>query len=292
MSCSFDRSKFIDNVIDSLLPSGASLTSMTFGAYIDVTNELVQKAGGRHPAVQVFTAVRSGESVVVTIATEGVTPGTVVGFMAGAAVGAVLGSFAVGFTLSLAGGAIGSVIAGALADALFKPSSWGGGSCSPFDMDFPNPADWLFDPLVVDLNGDGVKLTALRDSTANFDFGGDGFRERTGWVSPQDGLLVRDLNGNGLIESVQELFGTQTQDAYTVLRGLDGNGDNKITAADQVWSTLRPPPGFAIWASVSDDLDARLQEQVRAEVFSVLPGSIDGGIVRIDSLRTRLLRAA
>ena len=115
------------------------------------------------------------------------------------------------------------------------------------NMDFPNPSDWLFDPLVVDLNGDGVKLTALRDSAANFDFGGDGFRERTGWVSPQDGLLVRDLNGNGLIESVQELFGTQTQDAYTVLRGLDGNGDNKITAADSVWSTLR------IWRDVDGD---------------------------------------
>ena len=41
----------------------------------------------------------------------------------------------------------------------------------------PNPGRW--DPLVVDLNGDGVKLTPLTNSKVNFDFGADGFAEQT-----------------------------------------------------------------------------------------------------------------
>jgi hypothetical protein len=92
-----------------------------------------------------------------------------------------------------------------------------------------------------------VRLVGVDASRANFDFGGDGFRERTGWVSPEDGLLVRDLDGNGRIETQRELFGTETQDAYSVLRGLDGNADGKITAADSVWSTLR------IWRDADGD---------------------------------------
>ena len=108
-----------------------------------------------------------------------------------------------------------------------------------FGMLFPNPFSLPIDPLVVDLNGDGVQLISVTQSKVNFDFDGDGFRERTGWVSAQDGLLVRDLNGNGRIESLQELIGTATQDAYSVLRGMDGNADGQITAADAVWSTLK-----------------------------------------------------
>ena len=105
-------------------------------------------------------------------------------------------------------------------------------------MDWPNFRSFFIDPLVLDLNGDGVKLVGVSDSTAYFDFDGDGFREKTGWFSPQDGLLVRDLNGNGRIESLLEMIGTANQDAYAVLRGFDQNGDLEITASDQVWASL------------------------------------------------------
>ena len=115
------------------------------------------------------------------------------------------------------------------------------------DMLFPNPDSLPIDPLVVDLNGDGVQLISVAQSKVNFDFDGDGFRERAGWVSAQDGLLVRDLNGNGRIESLQELIGTATQDAYSVLRGMDGNADGQITAADAVWSTLK------VWQDANSD---------------------------------------
>ncbi|WP_456401416.1 hypothetical protein [Persephonella sp.] len=39
------------------------------------------------------------------------------------------------------------------------------------------------DPLVVDLDGDGIETIGLNSSNAMFDLDGDGFREKTGWVS-------------------------------------------------------------------------------------------------------------
>jgi len=52
------------------------------------------------------------------------------------------------------------------------------------------------DPLVIDLDGDGIELKSLQDSNVRFDLDGDGFAERTGWVGPDDGLLAVDSNGN------------------------------------------------------------------------------------------------
>lgn len=65
-------------------------------------------------------------------------------------------------------------------------------------------------PLILDLNGDGVKTTSIFDGSVYFDHDGNGFAEKTGWVSTDDGLLVRDINGNGLIDNGSELFGSNT----------------------------------------------------------------------------------
>ncbi|MDX1253073.1 MAG: LysM peptidoglycan-binding domain-containing protein [Gammaproteobacteria bacterium] len=63
------------------------------------------------------------------------------------------------------------------------------------------------DPLVLDLNGDGVKLTDYGSNPVLFDIDNDGgSQEVTGWVSPQDGILVMDRNGNGRIDNISETF--------------------------------------------------------------------------------------
>lgn len=67
-------------------------------------------------------------------------------------------------------------------------------------------ADALSDPLVLDLDGDGLELVSLAQSATHFDLDDDGAMERTGWVSPQDGLLVQDANGNGVVDGVAELL--------------------------------------------------------------------------------------
>jgi hypothetical protein len=51
-------------------------------------------------------------------------------------------------------------------------------------------------PVVLDLNGDGVQTLAAADGVS-FDLTGLGQAAQVGWASAQDGLLVRDINGDG-----------------------------------------------------------------------------------------------
>ncbi|MGA0599282.1 calcium-binding protein [Caulobacter sp. KR2-114] len=93
------------------------------------------------------------------------------------------------------------------------------------------------DPLVLDLNGDGLNLTR-QDVGTYFDIDNDGFAERTGWVAPTDGFLARDLNGNGKIDGGAELFGDATASGFTALAALDSNHDGKISSADAAFASL------------------------------------------------------
>ncbi len=117
-----------------------------------------------------------------------------------------------------------------------------------------NDAQVPVDPIVLDLNGDGVQTTGVEEGV-NFDHDRNGFAEQTGWFSPTDGLLVRDLNNDGKIDSGGELFGNQTTLAngnaathgYQALAELDSNQDGKIDAADSAFSTLQ------IWRDSNSD---------------------------------------
>jgi hypothetical protein len=54
------------------------------------------------------------------------------------------------------------------------------------------------DPLAVDLDQDGVETTGVTSGAViKFDHDGDGVKTGTGWLRPDDGWLVRDLNSNG-----------------------------------------------------------------------------------------------
>jgi hypothetical protein len=106
---------------------------------------------------------------------------------------------------------------------------------------FAKDNGWLDekDPLIIDLDGDGIETIGLSDSNAYFDVDGDYFRERTGWVKGDDGFLVLDSNNNGRIDDLSEMFGNQFEGGYDELRGYDSNGDGRISIGDLVWSELR-----------------------------------------------------
>jgi LysM repeat protein len=71
------------------------------------------------------------------------------------------------------------------------------------------PAAVRRNPLILDLDGDGLEATNVKDGVY-FDHDGNGFSEQTGWASSDDGLLVLDYNSDGIISSDAELFGDQT----------------------------------------------------------------------------------
>ena len=103
-------------------------------------------------------------------------------------------------------------------------------------------------PLVLDLDGDGVEVSAFGQSgQVYWDIDQDGFGEASSWVMPDDGLLAFDRNGNGYIDDNNELFGTLTTDGFSVLSAMDNNNDSQITSSDANFSRLR------VWQDINSD---------------------------------------
>ncbi|MEM6858637.1 MAG: calcium-binding protein, partial [Pseudomonadota bacterium] len=102
-------------------------------------------------------------------------------------------------------------------------------------------------PLVFDLDGDGIEMVALQDSTVGWDIDNDDFAELVSWVLPDDGLLAIDLDGNSRIDNHSELFGTATTDGFTVLAAYDTNFDGVINAQDDQFDDL------ILWQDLNQD---------------------------------------
>lgn len=96
------------------------------------------------------------------------------------------------------------------------------------------------DPIVLDLNGDGIDLTSVQDGV-DFDLTADGRKERIATVAGGDGFLVLDRNGNGTIDNGSELFGDQNGAAngFEELRKFDSNRDGVIDSKDDVFDRLQ-----------------------------------------------------
>jgi hypothetical protein len=98
-------------------------------------------------------------------------------------------------------------------------------------------------PLVVDLDGDGVRFSAARVS---FDLAATGEPALIPALEGGDGFLALDLDGNGRIDSGAELFGNATScgarrcsDGVEALARHDRNRDGVIDSKDAVYSRLR-----------------------------------------------------
>lgn len=103
-------------------------------------------------------------------------------------------------------------------------------------------------PLVLDLNGNGIRLSGPEESKVLFDLAGLGEAVPTGWTNGEDdAFLARDLNGNGAIDSGAELFGNATilktgamaKNGFEALKELDENGDGRLSPEDAAWESLR-----------------------------------------------------
>ncbi|NTG38881.1 DUF4214 domain-containing protein [Agrobacterium rhizogenes] len=150
----------------------------------------------------------------------------------------------------------------------------GGGGQNPYIMvaQWPEP-NYGNRPVLLDLNGDGhIDLRPLdmmawaTNSSVTFDWNGDGARDGTAWVGPQDGFLAIDLGGDGqagsdgVIDQSKELsfseWATPEQVAanggsVSDLDGLrlvfDSNHDNVLDANDTRWSE------FHVWRDANQN---------------------------------------
>ena len=126
---------------------------------------------------------------------------------------------------------------GAAADVAFYTYELPGGDLAP--------------PVVLDLNGDGLDITPIYGTPVTFDMNGDGVRDRTAWVGPEDGLVVLDRNGDGVINDVAEIsFIDDLEGATTDLEGLhafDSDGDNLLDAGDEMFDA------FQVWRDANQN---------------------------------------
>ncbi len=105
---------------------------------------------------------------------------------------------------------------------------------------FRRPIYRRIDPLVLDLNGDGIKTISLSDSNASFDLDGDKFAEKTGWISKDDEILAIDRNNNGRIDDISEIFGNKDKaNGFETLREFDSNKDGVVNANDTLFNQLK-----------------------------------------------------
>ena len=135
-----------------------------------------------------------------------------------------------------------------------------------------------FDPLILDLNADGIKTTSINDSKTFFDLSGDGMKAQSGWVSSEDGLLVYDKNNNGKIDDITELFGNEVQSGFSELKELfDANGDNLINDNDTNFSKLQ------VWQDINSDGISQADELKSLSELGISDISLGSTSTNIDS---------
>jgi hypothetical protein len=98
------------------------------------------------------------------------------------------------------------------------------------------------DPIVLDLDGDGVSLVG-RDAGVRFDIDQVEGAEATSWMGPGEGLLAMDLDGDGVISSMGEVFsnrfaGGNHTTSLDALATLDSNSDGMINALDTAFADI------------------------------------------------------
>lgn len=98
----------------------------------------------------------------------------------------------------------------------------------------------IVDPLVLDLNGDGLNLKSA-DEGVDFDMDGDGAASRMGFIRGDDALLFVDTHGDGVVHDGRQLFGNTDGHAngFEKLRAYDDNADGVIDKNDAIYDQLR-----------------------------------------------------
>ena len=101
-------------------------------------------------------------------------------------------------------------------------------------------------PVVLDLNGDGT----LAYSQVAMDVNGDGHLDNTAWAGAQDGVLVWDKNGDGVVRDASQYafnqYGGQT-DLQGLAAGFDSNADGVFDATDAKFAE------FKVWQDANQN---------------------------------------
>ena len=104
----------------------------------------------------------------------------------------------------------------------------------------------LYDPIALDLDGNGKIDTLSLENGVFFDHNGDKIAFKSSWVNSSDGILARDIDGDGKITSGAELFGNFTKlkngelakNGAQALKDLDDNNDGIFDSNDKAFNEI------------------------------------------------------
>ena len=104
----------------------------------------------------------------------------------------------------------------------------------------------LYDPIALDLNANGKIDTLSLENGVFFDHNGDKIAFKSSWVNSSDGILARDIDGDGKITSGAELFGNFTKlkngelakNGAQALKDLDDNNDGIFDSNDKAFNEI------------------------------------------------------
>jgi hypothetical protein len=250
---------------DNLIQAVNSSSGLQVGnSIVQVTAALVPGPAGvvANAIALSMTGVVITENKVTTVGDLLGMGGSVAGMLAPIAAAAGIPLLATGLTLTAAALAVGGLVytINGIVEANRKAVSTTIGAT-------PDPLVKTIryvDPLILDLDGDGLEITPLANGVL-FDANGDTIKTGTAWAGADDGMLVWDRNGNGLIDSGQELFGDETilangkkaAHGFAALSELDtgsvvngaavGASDGVFDAKDAQYANLR------IWRDLNQD---------------------------------------
>lgn len=146
-------------------------------------------------------------------------------------------------------------------------------------------------PLIIDLgstnvtSGDGLEFEARTNSHVFYDFDKDGFKERTAWVGPNEGIVIWDKNKNGIVDDGEMILtdfkpGSKTDMDALIKAGFDTDNDGKIEASETDGGT-GDAGRLLIWQD--KNVNAVFDNGDVVSSFGSVVSYIDIGNVNIDS---------
>jgi hypothetical protein len=140
----------------------------------------------------------------------------------------------------------------------------------------------VVDPLVINFGGSAAELT---DTKYAFDINSDGAEDDISFVGQGSGLLVLDLNNDGIVNNGTELFGPNTGDGFSELAAYDEDGNKWIDENDSVYDRLsvwtKDAEGNDVLSSLKDKNVGTIYLGAVATPFDIKDGAnnLDGQVV-------------
>jgi Ca2+-binding RTX toxin-like protein len=123
---------------------------------------------------------------------------------------------------------------------------------SPSGYENPDGSISPIEPIILDLDGDGIEIVPLKKSGTYFDYNGDGVVGHTAWIGSGDGFLVFDADDSNTVNRASEFVFAQwsyiaARDMWALRAVFDTNQDEKLSATDKDFDK------FKVWVDADGD---------------------------------------